>query len=73
MLKHENPDVSIIIVNYNNRTYLLRTLESLFRDSRVSKYEMIVVDNASDDDSVEVLLRDFPPIFRLVPSENFWT
>lgn len=70
MLKHENPDVSIIVVNYNNRTYLLRTLESLFRDSRVSKYEMIVVDNASDDDSVEVLLRDFPSVKTIVLPEN---
>lgn len=70
MLEHEHPDVSIIIVNYNNRNYLLKTLESLFQDSGASKYEIIVVDNASDDDSVEVMRRDFPAVKVIILPEN---
>ena len=70
MLKHEDPDVSIIIVNYNNRTYLLQTLESLFQDLDASKYEMIVVDNASDDDSIEAVRRDFPTVKVIALLEN---
>ena len=70
MLKHEAPDVSIIIVNHNNRTYLLQTLESLFQDPDASKCEMIVVDNASDDDSVEAVRRNFPAVKVISLSEN---
>jgi GT2 family glycosyltransferase len=69
-LRHEDPDVSIIIVNYNNRTYLLQTLESLFQDLDASKYEMIVVDNASDDDSIEAVRRDFPVVEVITLPEN---
>jgi GT2 family glycosyltransferase len=70
VLKHEYPDVSIIIVNYNNRTYLLQTLESLFQDPDASKYEMIVVDNASDDDSVEAVRQNFPAVKVIPLPEN---
>jgi len=70
VLEHEHPDVSIIIVNYNNRNYLLKTLKSLFQDSSVSKYEIIVVDNASDDDSAEAVRRDFPAVKVIILPEN---
>jgi GT2 family glycosyltransferase len=69
-LKHENPAVSIIIVNFNNRNYLLKTLESLFQDSNVSCYEIIVVDNASDDDSVDAVQRNFPKAIVISLQEN---
>jgi GT2 family glycosyltransferase len=70
VLKNKDPDVSIIIVNYNNRTYLLQTMESLFQDLNASKYEMIIVDNASDDDSVGAVQRDFPGAKLVVLPEN---
>jgi GT2 family glycosyltransferase len=69
-MKHENPDVSIIIVNFNNRAYLLRTLESLFQNPDVSHYEIIVVDNASEDDSLEALRREFPAVKAIALLEN---
>jgi GT2 family glycosyltransferase len=70
LLKPENPVVSIIIVNFNNRIYLLKTLESLFQDSNASEYEIIVVDNASDDDSVEAVQRNFPKANVVSLQEN---
>jgi len=69
-LKHENPDVSVIIVNYNNRACLLKTLESLFQDSEARGYEIFVVDNASDDDSVEAVQRNFPAVKVIVQLKN---
>ncbi len=62
MLIHKAPDVSVIIVNFNNRTYLLKTLESLFQDLGSPEYEVIIVDNASADDSVGAVRRDFPGV-----------
>jgi hypothetical protein len=70
LLKNENPVVSVIIVNFNNRNYLLKTLESLFQDTNASEYEIIVVDNASEDDSVEAVQRNFPTAKVVSLQEN---
>jgi GT2 family glycosyltransferase/glycosyltransferase involved in cell wall biosynthesis len=69
-LGHEIPSVSIIIVNYNNRAYLLKTLGSLFQDKKVRESEVFVVDNASDDDSVGAVQRDFPAVRVIALPEN---
>lgn len=69
-MEHENPDVSVIVVNYNSRAYLCKTLESLFRDSRVKEYEIFVVDNASEDDSPEAVKRSFPTVNVIALPEN---
>jgi len=53
------PDLSIIIVNYNTADMLARCLHSVH--SQLSgKIEVIVVDNASDDDSVKIMQVHFP-------------
>lgn len=44
------PSISIIIVNYNSKDLLLACLESILHNIFV-KYEVVVVDNASTDDS----------------------
>jgi GT2 family glycosyltransferase/lipopolysaccharide/colanic/teichoic acid biosynthesis glycosyltransferase len=56
------PDVSVIIVNYNVRDFLLQSLQSLEKALREIPSEIFVVDNASDDGSVDVLRRRFPAI-----------
>ena len=61
------PDVSVVIVNWNGGELLMRCLRSL-RQSRTSfKVEVIVVDNASADGSREVAVAAFPE-FRIVNS-----
>ena len=45
---------SVIIVNYNGADYLQACLESVLRQGYAS-FEVIVVDNSSDDDSKQVL------------------
>lgn len=67
---HKNPDVSVVIVNHNNRAYLCRTLESLFRDSKAQEYEIFVVDNASDDDSIEAVRANFPSVKVIAHPRN---
>ena len=51
----ENYDLSIIILNYNVKDLLLKCLESVFKDKQSKSWQVIVVDNASSDGSVEVL------------------
>lgn len=49
----ENFDLSIIILNYNVKDLLLNCLESIFKNRRKEdKWQVIVVDNASEDGSV---------------------
>ncbi|MCG8430196.1 MAG: glycosyltransferase family 2 protein [Candidatus Omnitrophica bacterium] len=58
------PLISIVIVNYNGKEYLLPCLESVFR-SAYPAYEVILVDNASTDGSIEEALRYFSSEKRL--------
>lgn len=46
-------DVSIVIVSFNAATYLKECLDSIFKFTKIP-LEVIVVDNASTDDSVKV-------------------
>jgi GT2 family glycosyltransferase len=63
-------DVSIIIVNYNVKDYLLQCLRSLEQlDASISR-EVIVVDNHSSDGSVHDLQQQFPWVVWIALDEN---
>ncbi len=53
-IHYKNPKVSIIIVNYNNAKYLENCINSVFNQSYKNK-EIIVVDDISEDNSLDVL------------------
>jgi GT2 family glycosyltransferase len=55
------PFVSVIIVNYNGRKFLYECIKSLHAQS-YTDFEIMVVDNDSADDSIEVLDSEFPKI-----------
>ncbi|MDD5415977.1 MAG: glycosyltransferase family 2 protein [Candidatus Daviesbacteria bacterium] len=56
MVSLENPELSIIILNYNVKDLLLRCLESIFQSKgELDRWQVIVVDNASSDGSVEAV------------------
>ena len=71
-------DLSIIIVNWNVRDLLDKCLASLFRaelaigtgDGRLPHAEIIVVDSASADGSVEMLREKYPAVHLLAQDEN---
>jgi GT2 family glycosyltransferase len=48
-------DLSIIIVNWNGGQLLRRSVESIIKNPPSTDYEIVVVDNASTDDSIAVL------------------
>lgn len=62
-------DISFIIVSWNAKTFLLSCLESIVRTVHDVKYEIIVVDNASDDGSPEAVEMHFPQA-RVYKLEN---
>jgi GT2 family glycosyltransferase len=55
-------DLSIIIVNYNVKEFLQNLLHSIDKASQNLSSEIIVVDNASDDGSVELMISKFPSV-----------
>ena len=50
-----SPSVSIVIVNYNGAQYVLSSIESALAQHYDGALDVIVLDNRSTDDSVEVL------------------
>lgn len=67
----QTPLISVIIVNYNGKTFLQHCLDSVLNQSLAkSKYEIIVVDNNSSDNSVSFIKRNFPQIKLVESSEN---
>jgi len=64
-------DLSIIIVNWNVRELLRQTLQSI-RNNPAKKYsyEVIVVDNDSQDNSTEMVKKDFPEIKLIASPKN---
>ncbi len=54
--------VSVIVVSYNVRGFLGNLINSLNRALEEIDSEIIVVDNSSDDDSVEYLRKNFPDV-----------
>ncbi len=63
-------DLSIIIVNYNVKEFLLNLLESIQHASKNITKEIIVVDNNSDDGSIQVLKEKFPTVKLIENKEN---
>ncbi len=63
-------DMSIIIVSWNTREYLIECLQSVEDTSCGLSYETLVVDNGSVDDSVEVVRRQFPNVRVIEAGEN---
>ncbi len=64
-------DLSVIIVNYNTRELLIKCLEQVYQNiTNQLRYEIIVVDNGSTDDSVSAVKKAFPSAIVVVNDSN---
>lgn len=64
------PDLSIIIVSWNVRDLLAACLESILRSAPGLTIEIIVVDSASEDGTVDMLRQRFPQVSLLPQTAN---
>lgn len=63
-------DLSIIVISYNTRKMTLACLKSIFQQTRDISFEVIVLDNNSQDNSAEEIAAAFPQVKLLALKEN---
>ena len=63
-------NLSIIIVNYNVKEFLQNFIHSIYKAAQNISYEIIIVDNASDDGSVEFIKEKFPDVKLIANQKN---
>ena len=64
------PRVAVVVLNFNGRTHLEQALPSLLRPEPGLRHEVLVVDNASTDGSLEFLARSYPALPVLANATN---
>ena len=62
------PDLSVVIVNWNTKDRLRSCLDSVVKRLASLEHEVIVVDNASEDGSAEMVAETFPQV-RLIRNQ----
>ena len=62
--------LSIIIVSWNVREDLVRCIQSIEENRPMSEFELIVVDNASSDVTIDSIKHDFPKVTVIANKEN---
>ena len=65
------PRVAIVILNWNGQHFLKEYLPSLLAHTPPELAKIIVADNASSDDSVAFLKRNYPSVGLIVLERNF--
>lgn len=65
-----NVDLSIIIVSYNARKLLYDCLHSIYDQTKKITFEVIVVDNNSNDESQEMVKNTFKQVRLICNTEN---
>ena len=63
-------ELSIIIVNWNSKSYLRKCVDSILAGTRDLEFEIIVIDSASFDGCDEMLRNEFPQVRFIQSQEN---
>jgi len=62
MVSHNQPDLLIVIVNYNTCDLLRDCLASIYESRGDFSYRVCVIDNSSSDNSVAMVRQEFPQV-----------
>ncbi len=63
-------DLSIIIVSWNVKDLLKKCLASIYKYTKDIDFEVIVIDNASQDGSAQMVTREFPQVNLIASNQN---
>lgn len=64
------PDISIIIVSYNVQYFLDQCVHSIYQSIGNYSLEVIIVDNASSDQSVQIIKKKYPSVQVIQNTQN---
>ena len=67
--EQESFDLSIVLVCWNNRTYLEPCLDSLYQAGLMHRFDVVVVDNGSTDGSQTMVQQRFPAV-RIIQNDG---
>lgn len=62
--------IDIIIVSYNTADYIIKAINSIYKETQLVDYNIIIVDNASSDESVSLIKSRYPNICLIESDEN---
>ena len=68
--KQESAQLDIIIVSYNTAEYTKRAIQSVYDETKQTAFNIIVVDNNSPDNSVDIIRDNFPEVVLIESQEN---
>ena len=69
-LKTKKTDLSIVILSFNTKNLLRECLESLEKVKDEASFEVIVVDNSSNDGSADMVANEFPTVELITNTSN---
>ena len=70
MTNDQYPKVSVVILNYNGKNWLEKFLPNVIEHTTYPNSEIIIVDNASTDDSNSYLSQNFPQLRLVINIKN---
>src|SRR2546423_10329461 len=65
-----SPQVAVVVVSYNTRDLLISCLSSVIESTRPADVEIVVVDNASNDGSLEAVRHTYPQVITIANPAN---
>jgi len=63
-------DLTVVMVSYNTKELLKRSLKSIYQNVKGISFEIVVVDNGSRDNSVRMIRNKFPQVKLIENREN---
>jgi len=63
-------DLAVVMVSYNTKELLKRSLKSIYQNVKGISFEIIVVDNGSSDNSVKMIRKESPQVKLIENQEN---
>lgn len=64
--------VSIVILTYNSKDFIRPCLDSVY-SQKYQNFEVIVIDNGSNDSTVEIIKKDYPDVILIKNNKNLGT
>ena len=69
-MEGSRPDLSILMVNWNTREMTLACLRSIYAEAPRTSFEIILVDNGSQDGSADAIASTFPQVRLIAETRN---